>query len=228
MAIDHPAIVERAFFGAGAKASTSHIEIDLGIYHNPNVSLPTLDIAKANQMLDAAGLARGADGTRFSLGLSYSPGNDSDRRSAELVKDMLTQIGVAVRATPLEQAIISQQVFTDANFDMFTASVTSNNDPELGKARHYISTSVGASYGNGSRYINQEVDQLFGRAAQTIDKDGRKDAYWKVQEILARNLPTLPLIDYANIDFHRPEVRGFGTTPLGFPYYRLDNVWRTG
>jgi ABC-type transport system substrate-binding protein len=71
------------------------------------------------------------------------------------------------------------------------------------------------------------VDQLFLQAAQTIDLDVRQMAYWKVQEILARDLPTLPLIDYANIDFHRPEIRGYGTTPLGFPYYRLDNVWRT-
>jgi peptide/nickel transport system substrate-binding protein len=227
MAIDHQAIVDRAFFGAGAKASTSHIEIDLGRFHNPSVKLPALDVASANQMLDAAGFARGSDGNRFSLGLSYAPGNDSDRRSAELVKDMLTQVGIAVQATPLDQAIISQQVFTDANFDMFTASVTSNNDPELGKARHYVSSSIGASYGNGSRYNNPDVDQLFLQAAQTIDLDARQTAYWKVQEILARDLPTLPLIDYANIDFHRPEIRGYGTTPLGFPYYRLDNVWRT-
>jgi peptide/nickel transport system substrate-binding protein len=227
MAIDHQAIVERAFFGAGAKPSTSHIEIDLTRFHNPNVKLPALDVAGANQMLDTVGLSRAGGGARFSLGLSYSPGNDSDRRSAELVRDMLSEVGVTVELTPLDQAIITQQVFTDSNFDMFTASVTSNNDPELGKARHYVSSSIGASYGNGSRYSNPDVDQLFSQAAQTIDLDARQTAYYKVQEILARDLPTLPLIDYANIDFHRPEVSGFGTTPLGFPYYRMDNVWRT-
>jgi peptide/nickel transport system substrate-binding protein len=227
MALDQKAFVERAFFGSGAKVATSHIEIDLGAYHNPNVKLPAFDVAKANQALDDAGYKKGSDGTRFKLRIMYSPGNDSDRRSAELVRDQMVAIGISVQSTPLDQAVIAKQVFTDADFDLFNASVTSNNDPELGKSRHYVSGTIGASYGNGSRYRNAEVDQFFAQGAATSNVDRRKDAYWKVQEILARDLPTFPLVDYNNIDFARPEVRGFGATPLGFPYHRLDNVWRT-
>jgi len=228
MGIDQQAIVDRAFFGVGAKVSTSHIEADLGVFHDPNVSLPAFDVAGANAALDAAGYPRGADGTRFSISIAYNPGNDSDRRSAELVRDMLSDIGVHVDATPYDLAALVDVVWSaDAQFDLFTGSVTSNNDVELGKSRHYLSTTIGRSFGNGSKYSNPEVDALFMAGARTSNVDARKDAYWQAQAILAQDLPTFPLVDYNNVDFHRPEIGGYGDTPLGFPYFLIENVWRS-
>jgi peptide/nickel transport system substrate-binding protein len=228
MAIDQQAVVDRAFFGVGAKASTSHIEADLGEFHNPDVSLPAYDVDAANTALDDAGYPVGGDGTRFSLSIAYNPGNDSDRRTAELVRDMLGDVGIAVEATPYDLAALADAVWAeDAEFDLFTGSVTSNNDVELGKSRHYKSTTIGQSFGNGAKYHNDEVDSLFNDGASTTDTDVRAEAYWAVQEILAEELPTFPIVDYNNVDFHRPEIGGFGETPLGFPYFRIVNVWRT-
>lgn len=228
MAIDQKAIVERAFFSSGAKPSTSHIEKDLGVFHNPNVKLPAFDPAAAGRALDAAGQPKGPDGTRFSLRLAHPTTNDADRRTAELVRDMLSAVGIKVQVLPYDTATLGSTVFVNAEYDMFTASVTSNNDPELGKARHYISATIGTNYGNGSRYKNTEVDRLFAEGSATVGTEKRKDAYWKVQEILAKDMPTFPIVDYNNVDFHRPEIRGFGATPLGFPYFRIVNVWRKG
>lgn len=227
MGIDQQSIVDRAFFGVGAKVSTSHIEADLGVYHDPNVSLPAYDVDGANALLDDAGYPAGADGTRFTLNIAYNPGNDSDRRSAELVRDMLADIGVKVEATPYDLAALADVVWAeDADFDLFTGSVTSNNDPELGKSRHYITSTIGRSFGNGSKYSNPEVDALFDEGASTTDVDARAEAYWAAQEILADDLPTFPLVDYNNVDFTRPEIGGIGDTPLGFPYFFIETVWR--
>jgi peptide/nickel transport system substrate-binding protein len=105
--------------------------------------------------------------------------------------------------------------------------VTSNNDPELGKSRHYLTSTIGRSFGNGAKYSNSDVDALFIAGAGTSDVEARKDAYWEAQEILVEALPTLPLVDYNNVDFHRPEIGGYGETPLGFPYFRVVDLWRS-
>jgi peptide/nickel transport system substrate-binding protein len=228
MAIDQQAVVDRAFFGVGAKPSTSHIEADLGEVHNPDVSLPTYDVEAANAALDEAGYPADSNGTRFALNIAYNPGNDSDRRTAELVRDMLGDVGIEVEATPFDLAALADEVWAEeSDYDLFTGSVTSNNDVELGKSRHYISSTIGRSFGNGSKYANEEVDRLFDEGAGTTDVETRAEAYWEVQEILVQDLPTFPIVDYNNVDFHRPEIGGFGDTPLGFPYFRIVDVWRS-
>jgi peptide/nickel transport system substrate-binding protein len=226
-AIDQKAIVDKAFFGVGAAVSTSHFEKNLGVFHNPNVKFPAFDVAAANKALDDAGYAKGADGTRFALTIAYMPGNDSDRRSAELVRDMLSAAGIKITAQVYDAATIGRVVFTEGSFDLFTGSFTSNNDPQLGSATKYISATIGVVNANGSRYKNPEIDKLYAEGAATTNIDKRKAAYWKAQEILAVDMPTLPLIDYMNVDFYRPEIRGYDTTPLGFPYMRIVNAWRT-
>lgn len=226
-AIDQKTIVDKAFFGIGAMVSTSHIETNLGAFHDPNVKFPAFDVAAANKALDDAGYKKGSDGTRFALTIVYQPGNDGDRRSAELVRDMLTTVGIKMTAQVYDAATIGRIVFTEGTFDLFTGSFTSNNDPQLGSATKYLSSTIGVLNANGARYKNPDVDRLFAEGAATTDVEKRKAAYWKVQEILAQDMPTLPLIDYMNVDFYRPEVKGYDTTPLGFPYFRIVNTWRT-
>lgn len=226
-AIDQKQIAEKAFFGVGAQPSTTHLEQRLGAFWNPNVKLPAFDVAAANKALDEAGYPKQADGTRFALEIAYQPGNDSDRRSAELVRDMLAAVGIKVTAQVYDSATIGKVVFVDGTFDMFTGSFTSNNDPQLGMASKYTTVGIKVVNANGSRYTNPEVDTLFSQGAATTDLEKRKAAYWKIQEILAKDMPTLPLIDYMNVDFYRPELKGYELTPLGFPNMHIWAIWRT-
>ena len=110
MSIDQKAVVTKAFFGIGAKPSTSMIEADLGIFHDPNVQLPGYDVAGANKLLDDSGYPKGADGTRFSLNIAYNPSNSSDTATAELVRDMLSDAGIKVTATPYDLAALADAV----------------------------------------------------------------------------------------------------------------------
>lgn len=224
-AIDRSAVVQKAFFGAGAEVPTTHIPVQLKLFHNAVPTLPARDVVKAGQLLDAAGYKVGADGTRFSLRLGYDATNDSDRRSAEVVADNLKDVAVRVNLAPVNSSVVAKQVYTDADFDMYTVSLTSNGDPELGIARFYVTSSIKVSFGNASRYSNPEVDQLFAQGASAVDLKGRQAAYAKIQEILGRDLPTLPLADYTNIDFARPDVGGIKES-VGYPFFYIQRLWR--
>ena len=225
-AIDRAAVVERAFFGQGAEIPTTHIPKQLKLFHDTTVKLPTRDVAKAGSLLDEAGYPKGANGIRLTVKLAYDQTNDADKRSAEVVRDNLKDAAVQVELQPLDSAVVAKEVYTDANFDMWTVSVTSNGDPELGIARFYTTQSIKVSFGNASRYSNPEIDQAFAQGASTTDLKERQAAYKKVQEILARDLPTLPLADYENIDFARPDIGGVTQSPIGYPYFYIQRLWR--
>jgi peptide/nickel transport system substrate-binding protein len=222
MAIDRNAVAERAYFGFGARAAVSHIEAKHAPHHDPTVKLPAFDAAAANRLLDTAGFPKGADGRRFSLRLAYDPAFTAGH---DVVRDGLDSIGIRVELTPYDVATLTKNVFADANFDLMTAQ-SGADDPALTLTR-MASAAIGTYYGNGSRYRNTEVDQLLQEAAATANVDRRKAAYAKVQAILARDLPTIPMVDITSTDLYGPKVRGYDTAPLGRPFYKWEGIWRT-
>jgi peptide/nickel transport system substrate-binding protein len=222
--IDQQAVVDKAYFGIAATPATSHLMADLPNFYDPDVKLPKYDVAKANLLLDEAGTTRGPDGTRFKLGIAFTSTLDADRRSAEVVKDNLRDVGIQVDLQPEETATIGKDVWTDANFDMVTVGLTSRGDPAIGISRLYHTLGIGVSFANGPRYSNPEVDQLFDLGDKSVDLDVRKQAYKQVQEILARDLPAFPLVDRGQIELARSDVGGIFQSP--YLYYRFDLAFK--
>jgi len=222
--IDQQAVVERGYVNAGAQPSKSHIPADLAAFFDPSVKLPAHDVALANKLLDDAGYKRGADGTRFRAKLSFLASVGADAKSAAVVKDNLKDVGIQIDLDPLEAATSAKQIFTDGNFDLFVAALTSLGDPDLGISRFYLTSSIKVNNGNGSRYSNPAVDQAFAEGGATVDPAARKAAYAKVQAILAKDLPTFPLVDYANIDVAQGVIGGLLQAP--YHYARSELIWR--
>jgi len=216
--------VEKAYFNVAAVASVSHIPADLTAFHDPNTKLPKYDVAKANALLDEAGQRKGPDGIRFRLRSTYVATNDPDRRSAEVVRDNLKDLGIAVDLQPRDAAAIGKEVYTDNNFDLHNVQLTSNGDPAIGIVRWFTTGGIGVTFGNASTYANSELDKLFADAATTIDVAKRKDLYFKAQAILARDLPAFPIVDRGQMDFARPEAGGVFKSP--YNYWVPGMMWR--
>src|SRR5439155_1720573 len=66
-------------------------------------------------------------------------------------------------------------------------------DPDIALKPFYHSSYIGQFYGNGEGYSNPTVDGLFENAANELDENTRKGYYAQVQQILADDLPLLPL-----------------------------------
>ena len=81
-AIDRKFIIQKLLFGHGQIAH-SEVAPAMKESYNPNVTQYAYDVAKANQLLDEAGLRRGADGVRFKTRIYGTPGSGrSCRRSS--------------------------------------------------------------------------------------------------------------------------------------------------
>lgn len=63
------------------------------------------------------------------------------------------------------------------------------------------------------RYRNLALDELLEQGSQEIDREKRREIYAKIQDILAAEVPMLPLWHPDNVTVARRVVEGFRMWP---------------
>ena len=76
---------------------------------------------------------------------------------------------------------------------------------------------------NVARYCNPKVDALFEAAAGTADRAERARHYAEAQELILRDLPAIPLLEYGDTNVARARVRGIFLSRSA--HERWDEVW---
>ena len=190
--LDREQILHEVYFDQG-RVARSAISADVTWATKPNVQQYPHDPAKANQLLDQAGLPRGADGMRFKSTFVHAT---SYAKFGELMKQQLAQVGIDITLQPLEVNAANEQEFIKKDFDLGFASYCNGPDPEIGVRRMYVSSNIGPIlFSNGAGYRNPQVDQLFDQAAAAVDRAERGKLYGQIQDIVARDLPYLPIVE---------------------------------
>jgi peptide/nickel transport system substrate-binding protein len=222
-AIDRQFLSDKGYFGLG-KPAISPIPSNLAWAHNPKVPTYPYDVAKANALLDEAGYPRDGKGERMALRLAYDPANSAVNKGAEVVAQQLRQVGIAVRQTPMERSLMLNKVFVQYEFDLFVHNYTTYGDPAIGVTRAYACDNIRpAPFVNVSRYCNPRVDELFRAAASASNRADRARHYQAAQDIIVRELPTIPLLEYGDTNVARERVKGIF---LGrSSHERWDEVW---
>ena len=77
---------------------------------------------------------------------------------------------------------------------------------------------------NIQRYTNPEVDDLLDRGKHTFDQDERKEIYADLQEILAEEVPLVPLVNEHRLEAQWDYVRGWQSMRTGMMRY-LQETW---
>lgn len=217
-------IVDQAYFGIGSPGESA-IHRALGWASNPAVSYSELygyDPEAANAMLDELGHVRGSDGVRFSIRLLYEPGQAGFNPMAQIIRDNWAQIGVNVVLEPFENQVVTDLGYNQRNFDTLLMGYTTGGDVAIGVARQYVTIEAGAPFTNPTNYSNPEVDRLFHEGASTPFIEERQAAYYRLQEILAHDLPVFNIVDRTEID--AAAVGLVGLWQSSQPYDRWDQV----
>ena len=178
---------------------------------DPNIDyrkMYPLDPARANALLDEAGLKRGADGIRFKFDLVYSADEVAPPLVATAIKSMWRAVGVDVNNVANERTTYAKRVFVDRDFDGMLTGYTSYDDPGLGLARIFVTSSINQLFGNASGYSNPKVDELFQKGEQTTGQEARGAFYKQVQAILAEDLPVLNLHEKIVYDARSLKLKG--------------------
>jgi peptide/nickel transport system substrate-binding protein len=204
-AVNRQQILEQVRFGQG-RVAIGPIASTMAWAHNPNVPQYEFSPQRASALLDQAGLPRKDGAPRFSVTFVHAT---AFQRTAEVVRQNLAEVGVEVKLETLEVNAANERVFVKKDFDLGIGSYCNGPDPEVGVTRAYVSSNIGPiPFSNGASYRNPRVDELFERAAATVDQAERAKLYGEIQQVLVQDLPYLWLVETELFRAHRAEVRG--------------------
>jgi len=222
-AIDKKFVVEKGLRGVG-KVIDSVIPPGIPWAYNANVPKYPFDLNKAAALLDEAGYPKGAGGMRFSLRLAFEAGNDNAERPVQILREQLKAAGLDIKLERFERSVMLEKVFQKYDFDLWFGPLTTRGHPALGTARLYATSSItGQPFTNFTRYSNPKVDQLFDLAVSATKKADMVKAYYEVQDILLRDLPTIPVADRLQLNIIKDQFKGALTSTE--TYERLDEIW---
>ena len=179
----------------------------------PNVKQYEFDLARAGQLLDAAGFPRGADGVRFHLEIKSST-EESARILTEALADQWKRVGVVLDLRPLEFATFYADI-TRGGFQLYTHRwVGGNNDPDMFEFV-FSSKKMPPDGANRGHYRNAALDSLIDRQRVEMDRDKRKALLSEIQRIVAEDEPYINLWYVDNVCVHRKRLENISISPTG-------------
>ncbi len=164
------------------------------------------DIARAKRLLDAAGFKPDAHGVRLRFTLKTST-DETTRLEAQAIQAELRDAGIELSLRSAEFGTFYSDI-TRGAFQMYLLRwIGSNQDPDI---FHYAyATEMAPPKGaNRGRYANPRLDALLAQASAEPDQTKRGALYLEVQQILAEDLPSIPLWYPDNVVIHSRRLTG--------------------
>jgi len=181
--------------------------------YEPNVAQYTLDPARAEKLLDAAGFPRKQDGMRFHLTLKTSTQEEA-RLIGAVLQEQWRRVGVDLELRPLELGTLLSDA-ARGNFQItYSRWVGANNDPDVFEFV-FSSKRFPPDGANRGHYSNPRVDALVDQIRTEMDREKRKALCSEVQKILAVDLPYLPMWFTDVVSVHRRHLGELQLSPTG-------------
>ncbi|HSF43192.1 MAG TPA: ABC transporter substrate-binding protein [Thermoanaerobaculia bacterium] len=208
-ALDRPALLERALHGYGAPGYGFYTPAVAWAY-NAKALAPAFDPGGARKLLAAVLEGRAGAFEPVLLSAGIVPYGDMARE----VTRQLRAVGIAVRLELEPPDRWFERAVERHDFDIVLLGGSQGPDPESLNLRF---GSRGLSQIMG--YESAELDAAVGEGGRQTDPSLRARAYFRAQEILARDLPIAPLAESIRVVVCRrgvtglPQVEGRGLVP---------------
>ncbi|MDW7740533.1 MAG: ABC transporter substrate-binding protein [Bacillota bacterium] len=185
-AIDRQEIIDVGYLGYGEIGSTLVPPLFEFWHLDMGNDFRSYNPVTANQILDEAGYAMGADGIRVSpegeplsftmLIRQESPDN---QKAATLIKDMLEDVGISITISVIDEGTLTDRIF-DSDFDMFIWGWFVDVDPT--SILKVVTTDEIMSWSD-CFYSNPVYDEMHLRQQRTMDWDERQAIIHEMQRI---------------------------------------------
>ena len=168
----------------------------------------TQNVEKAKELLAEAGYPDG-----FTCTMTCDQ-NQQRLDTAEMVQMQLAEIGITMKIASMERGTFIDNVIS-GNLEMFGLGWTADTgDPDYALFASFHSSMHGEG-GNMSFYTNPEVDRLLDLGRSSTDPEVRKDAYYKVQEIVWNEVPCVFLQCPEDLYAYNSNLKNFATNADG-------------
>jgi peptide/nickel transport system substrate-binding protein len=221
-AIDKNVIWQRVFFGLGAIA-VSPISRYIGPQHNRGVTKFEYSTQRANQLLDEAALARGAGGSRLRVRLAVDGSSAEFTRIADIVREQLADVGIELTIETFDFNTWFDRVYVRRDYEMSTGRRLTGPDAIFAMNREFHSSNTQPAQRNFYLYRNPEVDRAIEEGLVETDATRRLQGAHRLQELIARDVPNVFLMDTPQPNAYRSVFQGLDNGPWGA--VRLEEVW---
>lgn len=144
-------------------------------------------------------MTAGYDPLRYTFGLN--------------IASWLKEVGIPIEAVPTEFNVVSSKVFDEQDFDAFMMGWSLTLYPDHMKY-FFHSEQAGLGGFNAEGYNNPEFDKLADDFVKEDDMEKAREKAFKLQEILADELPYIVLFD-------TPMLEAYRSDRLQFPYTKV-------
>lgn len=222
-ALNRQEIIDLALGGFG-RVQNSWVSSEIKDFYEPNVPKYEYNVDKANQLLDAAGYKKGADGFRFTLRLYYTAGDTPRERASEIVKSQLAKVGIDIKLVTADWPTLKEWITTKYDFDLAWFGHATGPDPDRLFTYYHGSAILPGSW-QFCRYNNSEVDALWDQSRKSTDPAKRAELFKKMQMIMMEEVPIIPVQERVLYAAARNDYKGLDTTGPYWYSNHLDKVW---
>ncbi|MBC5807712.1 MAG: hypothetical protein GIX00_03870 [Candidatus Eremiobacteraeota bacterium] len=171
--------------------------------YNPQVRAPGYDVAGAEKLLDESGWRRQQDGARYkngrrlALSFVYVRGSSDPLHYAPIFQNAMHRIAVDVEIKPYPYSLFYAQkgsggILNGGKYDIAYTGWVGGVDPD--DATLWMCDQFPPNGYNSSFSCDRRIDAQERVALRSYDQAVRRKAYWKIQELLAIDVPVAFLV----------------------------------
>ena len=202
-ALDRKGMVRLVYEGR-ATPLAGHVTPGNRLWLNAALPRPQRSLTRARELLGRAGFVirngqlRDAAGTPVTFTIVTNAANAARVQIATIIQDDLREIGMQAQVVPLENRALLDRVLKSHDYDAAVMALAGGDADPNGEMNVWASSGpthlwrVGAPAPIGP--WEKEIDDLMERQLVTLDGAARKRLYDRVQQLVAENLPMIPIV----------------------------------
>ncbi len=227
LAIDRTAMIDTVYNGFAVPGGSLLLPLYVPDFLSADVPVTERDVAKANQLLDDLGYAKGSDGIRVADGVKMeytvligAMNRAIDSRIADMLTQNLAEVGIGVQQKLVDNQVplIMTQPKPYTDFDMTLIMWGLTPDPDWSTL---ISTSTMLGAYNLTGYSNPEYDKLWGQQTSEMDAAKRKAIIDQLSAKLVQDVVFHPIAYTQMVTSWNKKWQGVpdGGAPFGYYSY---------
>ena len=233
--VDKDAIIRDVQHGLGYPQWSS-ISPSAGDFHNPDVRRYEYDVAEANRILDnlgwidtdGDGIREDDEGNTIEFSMVTNTQNSVRERTGRIIQRSLGEIGIKADFRLIEFRDLVSQLTRSYDWEAMIMGFGAGTDPHGGIVLWHSSENLHLWYPKQPQPTTDweaEIDRLYVRASQELDRGERVALYHRAQEVAAENVPLI----YTTRGERMSAVRNvFGnTTPTLYGLWDIRYLYRT-
>ncbi|RJQ17954.1 MAG: peptide-binding protein [Nitrospiraceae bacterium] len=220
-AIDKSEIVDVVLFGLGSPATGPYVPNTWP--YNPDVKKYEYNLEKAKKLLGEAGWTDAdgdgtleKDGRPFEFTILTNQGNSLRINTATIIQWRLAKAGIKVNVRAIEWSTFINEFVDKRRFEAVILGWSIGIDPDQYDIWHSGKTKEKEF--NFVSYNNPEVDALLEKGRRTFNIEERKKTYYRIQEILAEEVPYIFLYVPDATPIVHSRFKGIMPSPIGIGY----------